>query len=78
MARGQSRKNLATNFCKCIKKVRKTVKLRQTRGKKQSISREKESAAIAICVRSVLGTRGRTLRKFKCDKTPYLETQSPK
>ena len=78
MARGKSHKNLAKNFCSCIKKVRKTVKLRgQTRDKKQSKVREKEAAAIAICVRSVLKSRGRTLRKFKCDKKPYLETQSP-
>lgn len=75
MARGQSRKNLAGKFCRCIKQVRKTVKPRQARG--QKTTKAKESAAIAICVRSVLGNRGRTLRKFKCDKKPYLETQSP-
>ena len=66
-ARGRSRKTLAKKFCRCIKAVRKTVKVRGSAGK--------ESAAIAICTRSVLGTRGRTLRKFKCDKKAELETQ---
>jgi hypothetical protein len=73
MARGQSRKMLAGKFCRCVKKVRRTVKARGTKqGKAQ-----KESAAIAICVRSVLGTRGRTLRKFKCGTRPRLQTQAP-
>jgi hypothetical protein len=73
MARGTSRKMLAGKFCRCIKKVRRTVKARGTKqGKTQ-----KESAAIAICVRSVLGTRGRTLRKFKCGTKPRLQTQAP-
>ena len=46
-------------FCRCIKKVRATFK--PTRG-------SKESAAIAICVKSVLQgkTKKRTLRKFHC------------
>jgi hypothetical protein len=51
-----TRKN-ANTFCKCIKKVRKTIK---------PIKGNKESAAIAICVKSVLQTKGKTLRKFKC------------
>ena len=68
-ARGHSRKALASKFCRCIKAVRKTVKARGSSGK--------ESSAIAICVRSVLGNRGRTLRKFKCGKKAVLETQSP-
>ena len=65
---------LANTFCRCIKRVRKTVK---ARGSTQS-RKAKESAAIAICVRSVLGTRGRTLKKFKCQKKPKLQTQTPK
>ncbi len=65
---------LAEKFCSCIKKVRKTVK---ARGKSQS-RRAKESAAIGICVRSVLGKRGRTLKKFTCRKKPKLQTQPPK
>ena len=68
-ARGHSRKKLAGKFCRCIKALRKTVKARGLA--------KKESAAIAICVRSVLGTRGRTLRKFRCNKKTVLETQSP-
>lgn len=56
-------------FCACIKKVRKTVKA--TRG-------TKEQAAIAICVKSVLQTRKRTLKKFTCKNgKPNVQTQSP-
>jgi len=58
-------------FCRCIKQVRKTVKLRSGRGKEA-----RERAAIAICVKSVLQSRGRTLRKFNCRKGPKLQTQS--
>lgn len=56
-------------FCRCIKQVKKTVKLRKGRG---DVAREK--AAIGICVRSVLQTRGRTLKKFSCRKHK-LQTQ---
>jgi hypothetical protein len=65
---------LSKEFCRCIKKVRRTVKLRKGRG-----AAAKESAAIAICVKSVLGSRGRTLRKFSCTKRggPTLTTQAP-
>lgn len=67
---------LAKTFCRCIKKVRKTVKLRKGSLKG---SRGKEQAAIGICVKAVLGTRGKTLRKFKCTgkKGPFLKTQKP-
>jgi hypothetical protein len=55
---------LLKKLCSCIKQVRKTIKLRprlkQIKGK--------ESAAIGICVKSVLQTRGRTLKKFSCKK----------
>jgi len=44
-------------FCSCIKQVRKQVK--PVRG-------TKEGAAIAICTKSVLQSRKRTLRKFHC------------
>jgi len=58
-------------FCRCIKKVRKTVKARP--------GQKKESAAIGICVKSVLQTKGRTLKKFRCDQTKttkrFLQTQ---
>jgi hypothetical protein len=63
-------KPLAASFCHCIKKVRKTVRLRN----KQST---KEQAAIGICVKSVLQSRGKTLKKFSCKKKPYLLTQKP-
>jgi len=58
-------------FCQCIKKVRKTVKLRSGSGKEA-----RERAAIAICVKSVLQSRGRTLKKFSCRKGSKLQTQS--
>lgn len=47
-------------FCRCIKKVRETVKARK--------GSSKESGAIAICVTSVLQgkTKKRTLKKFHC------------
>jgi len=68
----QSRRNsLSKRFCRCIKQVRRTVK---------SVARGpsgKEQAAIAICVRSVLGSRGRTLKRFKCGRKPQLTTQNP-
>jgi hypothetical protein len=61
-------------FCRCIKTVKKTVKLRTARGEAA-----REKAAIAICVKSVLQTRGRTLKKFKCrGKGKYLKTQQIK
>ena len=61
-------------FCSCIKKVRKSF--RKPRGSKefsssktktsQALSKAKsESAAIGVCVKSVLQTKGRTLL-FDC------------
>lgn len=52
----------ASRFCSCIKKVSKTLKMRRSKSAKESI-------AIAICVKSVLQTRGKTLKKFKCRGT---------
>jgi hypothetical protein len=75
MGRGRSSTMLAGKFCRCVKKVAKTVKVRKgtARG-----NQGKESAAIAICVKSVLGSRGRTLRKVRCTTRPRrLETQAP-
>ncbi len=59
----------ASRFCRCIKSVKKTVKRRP--------GNTKESGAIAICVKSVLKSHGRTLRKFRCrgPKGPMLQTQ---
>jgi hypothetical protein len=69
----QQKNTLSQKFCRCIKHVRRTVKTsdKVTRGSSSS----KEQAAIAICVRSVLGSRGKTLKKFKCGKNPRLKTQ---
>jgi hypothetical protein len=65
---------LANDFCRCIKKVRKTVKLRNKTNKSK---KGKEKAAIAICVTSVLQRKGKTLKRFRCEKKPYLLTQAP-
>ena len=69
---------LAKPLCHCIKKVRNTVKLRTVKQAKRTTKKEKEKAAIAICVKSVLQTKGKTLKRFKCGKKPYLLTQKPK
>jgi hypothetical protein len=65
---------LASKFCRCIKKVRKTVRVR---GKNKS-RKAKESAAIGICTISVVQKRGRTLKRFKCAPKPSLQTQKKK
>ena len=65
------KESMAKRFCQCIKKVRRTLKGNY---KKQ----QKESRAIAICVKSVIQTRGKTLKKFSCGKSPKLTTQKPK
>jgi hypothetical protein len=70
-----TRKNkLAADFCRCIKKVRKTIKLRP--GVKNS-SAAREAAAIGVCVKSVLQTKGKTLKRFRCGKKMSLTTQKP-
>ena len=55
---------LLKKLCSCIKQVQKTIKLRSSLKQIKA----KESAAIGICVKSVLQTRGRTLKKFSCKK----------
>jgi hypothetical protein len=45
---------ISSKFNRCVKSVRKTVK-----------ARNKESAAIGICTKSVLHTRGRTLKRYR-------------
>ena len=52
---------LTRRFCSCIKKVRKTVK--------------NEKGPIAICVKSVLQKKGRTLKRFTCGKKGRVITQ---
>lgn len=64
--------NLAAEFCRCIKKVRKTIKLRPG-VKKTDASRE--AAAIGVCVKAVLQTKGKTLKRFRCGKKLSLTTQ---
>lgn len=65
-------KSLAKNFCHCIKKVRKIVKVRPGQNK---TLKGRESAAIGICVKSVIQRRGKTLKRFMCRPKPYLLTQ---
>ena len=60
----------AKHFCSCVKKVTKSLK---KRGRGQ-----KERNAIGICVKTVLQTRGKTLKKFSCRKKVKLVTQSIK
>ena len=70
-----TRKNkLAAEFCRCIKKVRKTIKLRP--GVKKTDA-AREAAAIGVCVKSVLQTKGKTLKRFRCGKKMTLTTQKP-
>jgi hypothetical protein len=64
----------ADRFCRCIKSVAKTLKLRKGSGRGREA---REKAAIAICVKSVLQSRGRTLKKFSCRKGPKVITQRP-
>lgn len=52
-----SARSYRKKFNKCVKAVRKTVKVRP--------GSNKESAAIAICTKSVLQTHGRTMKKYK-------------
>ena len=46
-----------SKFDRCVKSVRRTVKARK--------GSSKESAAIAICTKSVLHPRGRTLKRYR-------------
>ena len=62
----------AKNFCRCIKGVRKSLK---KRGAARAGSTY-EQGAIAICTKSMLQSRGKTLRKFTCRKKQMLETQA--
>lgn len=58
------RTSMRKAFDRCVKSVRKTVKARK--------GSTKESAAIAICTKSVLQTRGRTLKRYR---KGHLKTQ---
>lgn len=61
---------LSNKFCRCIKKVKKTVKPRP--------GSTKEGAAIAICTKTILFPRGRTLKRIKCAPRNRLKTQKRK
>lgn len=50
------RSRLSRKFNRCVKSVKKTVKARK--------GSNKESAAIAICTKSVLQKRGRTMKRY--------------
>ena len=63
-------KTLAAKLCRCIKRVRQTVRAHT--------KKEKEKAAIGICITSVLHSRGKTVKRFHCRPSPYLRTQSRK
>jgi hypothetical protein len=63
----------SAKFCKCIKAVKKTVKLRPGLKKTEA---NKEQAAIAICVKTMLQRKGRTLKRFTCKKGAKLQTQT--
>jgi len=54
--------SLTKDFCHCVKKVRKTIKVRSGKATRSA----KESAAIAVCTKSVLFSRGRTMKKVRC------------
>jgi hypothetical protein len=54
---GRKRSAVSNKFGRCVKSVRKTVKARK--------GSNKESAAIAICVKSVLHPRGRTIKRYR-------------
>ncbi len=62
-------------FCKCIKAVKESVKLRPGLKKTEE---NKEQAAIAICVKTMLQRKGRTLKRFSCKKGAKLTTQKLK
>lgn len=62
-------KTLGHKFCRCIKHVRKSVRLRK------GLPKNKESAAIAICTKSLLHPCGLTLKRVRCKPRPSLKTQ---
>ena len=69
------KKSLAKEFCSCIKKVKKSLR-NQNKNKKNM--NEYEKGGIAICVKSMLQSKGKTLKKFQCSKHPMLKIQKLK
>lgn len=61
-----SRRNtLSQKFERCVQAVKRTV-----------VAKDKQSAAIAICTKSILHKRGRTIKHFSTVKgKPRLVTQ---
>ena len=57
MQGGRKSRKLGNTFNRCVKAVRQTVKARK--------GSNKESAAIAICTKSVLHTRGKTMKRYR-------------
>lgn len=55
--KGRKSRKLGNKFNRCVKSVRSTVRARK--------GSNKESAAIAICVKSVLHTRGKTMKRYR-------------
>ncbi len=66
----KTRKNpeLAAHFCRCIKAV----------APKFGGLIKGEGAAIAICVKSILQSKGRTLKRFRCKNGASISTQKKK
>ena len=65
----------ADRFARCVKQITKNFKPSKF-GKKTMKRTDKESAAIAICTKSILWPQGRTLKKFYMKgKKPILITQ---
>ena len=59
---------LAEKFCRCIKKVGRTLKVKKV---------AREGVAIAICTKTMLQVaRKRTLKRVSCGKKPVLQTQA--
>ena len=71
-------KTQAEEFCSCIKKVKKSLKNQNRKNKIFKNLNDYEQGGIAICVKSMLQSKGRTLKKFHCKKPPKLKTQTMK
>lgn len=55
-SKGGRKSTISSKFSRCVKSVRKTVRVRK--------GSNKESAAIGICTKSVLHKRGRTMKSY--------------
>jgi hypothetical protein len=66
---GFRRKSQTARFNRCVKGVRKTVKPRP--------KSTKEAAAIAICTKTLLHSKGRTLKKYRKGKRLMTQKKKP-